>query len=364
MKRRSLTGTVLLVSALSLTPQAHADTTWHSVASPFVPGGTLSDVAAVSSTDAWVVGTYYHVGSTVFDYPLPVMQRWTGSGWRGYTLPNGLNQASLDAVAATSANDAWATGRYSDANGLSHNWILRWNGTSWTSVPIPGSSDASAGTSSVDARPGEVWVSYSLGFVYRLSNGTWTSTYPTDPDHEFRIARVRTSPSGATWIAGTHGHWEPSGWTYYPNAAQWNGTTWVERPVTAWPDTAETLDILPLGPESVWAVGQSGPSRTPLLAHWDGSTWHNTAVPTGVATLSALAPDGQGGAYASGKAADTEGAPALLHLDAAGTWTRVQVPQSPGTWNADLTALSVAPNGSALWATGTSKLGTLVMTNG
>jgi hypothetical protein len=46
----------------------------------------------------------------------------------------GINQ--LNAVAATSATDAWAVGNYSSGS-ASGTLILHWNGSAWTQVPSP-----------------------------------------------------------------------------------------------------------------------------------------------------------------------------------------------------------------------------------
>jgi len=45
-------------------------------------------------------------------------------------------KGGLDAVAATSATDAWAVGNYSSAS-ASGTLILHWDGTAWTQVPSP-----------------------------------------------------------------------------------------------------------------------------------------------------------------------------------------------------------------------------------
>ncbi|MFB4296314.1 hypothetical protein [Actinomadura sp. NTSP31] len=363
--RGAVAAGALAVLGLGAAP-ARADTGWHSVASPFVPGGTLAGVAAMAPGDAWAVGTYYHIGSTVFDHPRPVMQRWTGSGWQGYPLPNGLYDASLDAVAATSRTDAWAAGYTSSAYQVGKNWILHWDGTSWTQVHIAEGDDGAAGTASVDARPGNVWVSFDYHEVFRVSGGSAERVPLTGPAQEISIARIRVGDGAGTWAAGRHGHWDGQ-WAYYPDTAQWDGRTWTEHPINVWPATARATDVLPLGAGDVWAIGQSDdPSVPPFLAHWDGTAWRNVPLPgAGPATRATLAPDGRGGAYASGMAGDVQGAPMVLHLDpATGAWSRVEIPQSAGTWNSVLTGLSVTPGGTAMWGVGKSALGTLVMTTG
>ncbi|MBW8487704.1 hypothetical protein [Actinomadura parmotrematis] len=351
-----------LVLTLVPAPAASAAGEWRSVASPFVPGGKLTGVAAAAPDDAWAVGAYYRVGSTVFDYPQAVMQRWTGSGWQGRPIPGQVLHTTLDAVAAVSPSDAWAVGGQSDLNGLNHPYFIHWNGTAWSEARPPDWEGGSASGGSVDAAgPGDVWVSNSLGHVWHLTGGTWRTT-DVRLGFEFQTTRIRAAGTGA-WVAGRHQHWDGT-WSSYPDTARWDGTAWVEHPVAVWPDTATVRDVLPVASGDVWAVGRTADGDdTPLLARWDGTAWHNVPVPAGTASLTSLAPDGQGGAYAAGKAADTSGAPAVLRLGPGGTATRVAVPQSAGTPNAELTALATAPGTGTVWGVGTSRLGTLVMTN-
>jgi hypothetical protein len=58
---------------------------------------------------------------------------WNGSGWKRIPSPSPGATASLSAVAATSARNAWAVGSTSAANhGNPETLILRWNGKAWS----------------------------------------------------------------------------------------------------------------------------------------------------------------------------------------------------------------------------------------
>ncbi|WP_019630559.1 hypothetical protein [Actinomadura atramentaria] len=352
---------VVAAASLLLTGTAHADAgTWRSVPSPFVPGGTLSGVAAVSASDAWVVGTYAHLGSTVFDHPQPVMQRWTGSGWQGYPLPGWPADGSLLGVAALSANDVWAAGYQADPGGTRKRWVVHFDGTAWRTVQLPGGDDGLSYTASVAAADGRVWIAFD-GRVYGLAGGTWTST--NLPDHTPADLNARTASD--VWAVGRTRTWNGTT-VMHPTAQHWDGRTWTARPITAWPDEAQPTDVVAVGPDDVWAAGtyydRTTGTTTSRLAHWNGTTWTNEPIPTGVAQIESLTRDPSGGAYATGRATDTQAAPAVLHLTA-GTWRRIPVPDSLGTWNATLTDTSTTPTGT-LWSVGTSTLGTLTMTNG
>jgi hypothetical protein len=66
--------------------------------------GTLSGVAATSSTNAWVVGAYY------YGHGGDIVERWNGKAWKVQPSPGGGGSGELWGVAATSSTDAWAVG--------------------------------------------------------------------------------------------------------------------------------------------------------------------------------------------------------------------------------------------------------------
>src|SRR3954466_3144570 len=86
----------------------------------------------------------------------------------------------------------------------------------------------------------------------------------------------------------------------------WDGQAWtaVLGPDARFQD--ETLNgVDDIGPSDAWAVGrvkQSGyAGGTPLILHWDGSSWQTIAPPAGVTgELRAVSRDWAGGAWAVG----------------------------------------------------------------
>ncbi len=147
-------------------------TSWKQVASPN-PGsqGTfLFGVRATSATNAWAVGSAYN--GTV-DKTLLV--HWDGSAWKQVKSPNlgGASQTNdLDAIAVTSATDAWAAGEYGNSAPI-RPLVLHWDGSAWQTVttpvlggPVIDDTLTGAGASSA----GNVWV---VGHYY---NGTAEQT--------------------------------------------------------------------------------------------------------------------------------------------------------------------------------------------
>jgi hypothetical protein len=85
---------------------------------------TPEAVAATSASNAWSVG----IGAP---------QRWNGSAWTPVPVTNPLPGEIFFGVAATAANDAWAVGDYTIGTDGLGTAIVHWNGTSWSPVPSP-----------------------------------------------------------------------------------------------------------------------------------------------------------------------------------------------------------------------------------
>jgi hypothetical protein len=101
---------------------------WRQV--PVIPdaknGSDFSAVTSAPDGAAWAIASFDPV----------IILRWTGNSWR--QVPNGKfpSLSTLDAVAATSARDAWAVGSYEGTypgpSYLSTTLILHWNGKTWS----------------------------------------------------------------------------------------------------------------------------------------------------------------------------------------------------------------------------------------
>ena len=110
-------------------------TTWSTVTAPS-PGiePSLMSVTAVSPTDAWAVGV--DPNSTTNE---ALIENWNGTSWSVVPSPsvNGVADI-LFGVAAVSANNVWAVGRFGETNAnVLQTLTENWNGTSWSVVPSP-----------------------------------------------------------------------------------------------------------------------------------------------------------------------------------------------------------------------------------
>jgi hypothetical protein len=111
---------------------------WQQAATPSPDNedNVLYGIAAVSTSDAWAVGAYRDSGSLY----QTLIVRWDGTAWQQVPSPNPAvsDHNILNAVATTSASDAWAVGFAATASGtVAQTLILHWDGTAWTQVPSP-----------------------------------------------------------------------------------------------------------------------------------------------------------------------------------------------------------------------------------
>jgi hypothetical protein len=207
-------------------------TSWSIVPSPNI--GTsyneLYGVAAVSANDIWAVGKYTEYSSGAY-YIL--VEHWDGANWMVVPASDvGLNYSWFYGVAATSTSDVWAVG-WADTSGSSPTQTLveHWDGTSWRIVPSPNigtSNNILFGVTAISAA--DVWA-------------------------------VGHSSSAQTLVE----HWDGTSWSIVPSPNPNMGY------ITLYGVTAASIN-------DVWAVGVINNAQT-LVEHWDGTSWHIVPSP-------------------------------------------------------------------------------------
>lgn len=139
---------------------------WHVVVGPKTgPRGYLTGVTALSTTDAWAVG---------YNPNFPLFEHWDGRHWhlvsrwpvsiRAGRGPFGTG--SLSGVAARSSTDVWAVGVSGSRTRVEH-----WNGTRWSLVPSP---NRTAGWNGLNAvwvgASGDAW---AVGSASNTRGSVW-----------------------------------------------------------------------------------------------------------------------------------------------------------------------------------------------
>jgi hypothetical protein len=141
-------------------------------------GSELYGVAAISASDAWVVGDTVTAGG---DNPL--IEHWNGRSWTLVPSPALGASGQLAAVADLSPDSAWAVGGGILCPGQGAMTVIEhWNGRSWALVPSPASGEL---TGVVATSPASAW---AVGF--------WTVGATAIIEHWNGRAGFCASPSG------------------------------------------------------------------------------------------------------------------------------------------------------------------------
>jgi hypothetical protein len=233
---------------------------------PLPFGMDLKDVTAVSSSDAWAVGTQ---GSIL---------HWDGTNWK--LVPSGTLQ-DLQGVSGSASNNVWVAG---GVNGQ----VLQWAGSSWATVST-GSTVFNNGI--YTASPNSVFVTTDSPDVVHY-NGTWTIRSSNARVSAHLLGISGTSASNV-WVYGddlTICHWNGT-WTASPRtlaltgiwASAVNDTFAIDsqgdiyRNQGAGFNKVGPVSATPSGIKRLWGTSPSniftsGP--TAVLYRYDGAQWN------------------------------------------------------------------------------------------
>ena len=182
----------------------------------------------------------------------------------------------------------------------------------------------------------------------------WTvsSTAPTG-----YLQSVSSVSATDAWAVGGTSWWNPS----HTLAEHWDGTSWTTVTTPVEGGSAIFAGVTATSSTNAWAVGSIGPGpgdpadTSPLIEHWDGSTWaaQPFAVPTTGGQLAATAATSSDDAWAvghTGAASEGTGQETLIEHWDGSSWTRVSSPNRTGQDNSlqGVTAISA----DDAWAVG------------
>ena len=256
----------------------------------------LSDVAAVSPTDVWVVGyamlslgctpSRSVCGGTV---QRGFIEHWDGTKWslQPATLL-GPGSGQFTGVAALSSTTAWAVG--SDAvkfggSETASTLVEQLAGGTWSREPItPVAAGANESDEMFDvaaASPTAVWAVGLTTEAGRPGGRAFIDAFNGhggwDPQLQEKGTILRgvaaASPTSAWAVGGS--------FTGKHHVIEhWNGTGWSLQSSPT-PGSADGLTgVAAAAPNDAWAVGseESGGVTFPLIEHWDGTRWSIWAV--------------------------------------------------------------------------------------
>jgi hypothetical protein len=202
----------------------------------------LAGVTAISSSDAWAVGTYYNNTTNTYD---TLTLHWNGSHWSKVSSPNpaATGENRLDAVSAHGAGDVWAVGTlcsivsgvcaFSDESTL----IMHWNGTAWSQVTSPSPSTKANFLTGVSADPASVKDAWAVGWYTSTTgaddtltlrwNGTkWSQVTAPNPSASTNFLQAVATVSNNDALAV--GEESNTSSVFDTLGLHWNGTKWVK----------------------------------------------------------------------------------------------------------------------------------------
>ena len=252
----------------------------------------LNGVDALAKKDVWAVGYSQRPGGRYET----LVEHWNGDHWRVVKSPNaGTNQYNaLTSVDAVSSSNAWAVGSYRTATSRK-TLIERWNGTSWRIVSSPNPATQSNSLLGVAAAgPNDIWAvgwkssGDGLRSLVLHHHGTrWTEVaVPTVGPEDNVLSGISAVSDNDVWTTGYY----VDGTKHKTLTLHYNGTTWRHVPTPNGEDGTSVLrDVGAFSSTNAWAVGfeyrETQNRYVASTQRWDGSTW--SAVPSAISGYAA-----------------------------------------------------------------------------
>jgi carboxypeptidase family protein len=245
------------------------------VPSPNAPGRTnvLENVDGVASDDVWAVG---HATVNDFFGSRSLTLHWDGSGWSRVRSPNKGTEEDrndLSDVAAISPTDAWAVGRFWTLSGSSRALTLHWDGSRWQAVrnPCGYSLDGVFALSSLN-----VWAVGSQSSC-RWDGRRWTAHPVATAPNGTGVQLLAVAGSGGNdlWAVGSVPYSCGEGQICPGGAIEhWNGSNWSFVLGAA---GQALYGVTAVSATNVYAVGVGVGE---IIVHFDGTGWSEVPEPT------------------------------------------------------------------------------------
>ncbi|MEO5953896.1 MAG: S-layer homology domain-containing protein, partial [Chloroflexia bacterium] len=274
---------------------------WTTVTSPNVgsSNNNLTGVAALSATDIWATGTYGNTGSGT---QRTLTMHWNGGVWTIVTSPNiGSGSNRLRGMHAVSATNVYAVGFACPTNCTSdsttQSLILRWDGTSWSTVTVPNYQNQNNYLYNISGdSPNNLWTIGEHNTCWGCAASTHTLHYDGTAWTIVNSPNVGSSTNTPQDVAvlANDDAWFVGQYYDAPNARwktlieHWDGTAWS---VVSSPNQNVSYNdlhsVVAISPNDIWAVGEWQASSS-LTLHWDGTAWTIVPNPDGVSGTNVL----------------------------------------------------------------------------
>lgn len=143
------------------------------------------------------------------------------------------------------------------------------------------------------------------GLAWFWNGHIWTPETPAPPNavgySAYVLEAVATVSPTSTWVAGAY-RTVQKGSTgkplSFPLIEHWNGSAWTVQTIPSVPpgSNSQIGALAASSSNNVWAVGttalQGAKGPTPLLLHWNGSSWTQVAIPENGAQIDCVTVSG------------------------------------------------------------------------
>ncbi len=218
-------------------------------------GASLTDIDAVSGSDAWAVGSD------------GLVAHWDGANWTAVDNTKLIGISAVQAVDALASDQVWAS--------VQGGRMLRNNGGAWVLEP----TNYTANMNSISmVAPNDGWAAGANASFAHYNGASWQEVRPS--------GTLTVTMQGIDMVSATDG-WAVGG-QISPNEgplgriARYNGSNWQEFPTPVGNRILYDVDMLDAS--YGWAVGQGG-----TLLQWNGSQW-SQGHPLATAAIAAWLP--------------------------------------------------------------------------
>ena len=263
---------------------------WNVVRLPHVAGAQLKSVAGSGSDDVWIVGSRrgnHYGGDSIGNNTLTY--HFDGATWTVVDSPNyDYRSNDVSDVLAVSSTDAWAIA----ASGTVK-YALHWDGSSWHRIDFPAFARRGTTLAGLGMVHGsQVWVvgaSRGIGFgkpLYLRWRGVAWQSFPGPP-----ASGSLGTPStlggvsdNDIWAVGNPNQSDSS--IHHYDGKRWHYANHVSDAGVPFYQLAFT-DLAVIAKDDAWIVGYA-PGTKPtsdrfspqdaVIVHWDGRTWRRIAI--------------------------------------------------------------------------------------
>jgi hypothetical protein len=242
---------------------------WRPLGVGMSAGGTVNALAGLPDGSVLVGGNFGLIGGIeAFN-----IARWDGTNW--YALGSGVN-GGVNSIAVLADGRVLVAGGFSTAGGVAANRLAVWNGSSWTAFGGAGPSGGGSDVLCTLVMPnGDLFIGGTFTFIDGVSANRiarWDGSVWHALSSGINNAVLRMTAFHGDVIA-TGQFTSAGGWPMYNSITRWNGSDYVQVPVT------NTGDIGPIATLSNGDLLVGSASNGNGIKRWDGTNWTTVGTP-------------------------------------------------------------------------------------